>query len=130
VPTITISDADKAAVEEVHDPLTAPQPPGGMPAGPAGAIPDWYKVGWKAVGGLDAQAPEGEDKDKLLLEAFLSEQYYGQWYHNAAIVVFVSNNEPGVFSSSKFLIRRHSRLSLLLTSSRVLDLAGVGFSSC
>lgn len=92
-PTITVSDAD-------NDPsITSPnsaqalngQPPGALPAGPAPVIPDWYKVGWRAVGGVDEPAlTEGELKDKAVLDQFLSEQFYGAWYHNAAIIFFVS----------------------------------------
>ncbi|EKM60795.1 uncharacterized protein PHACADRAFT_246931 [Phanerochaete carnosa HHB-10118-sp] len=89
VPTITIDDVDKVAAEE---PLSAlqQQPPGAMPAGAAPPIPDWYKVGWRAISGVDNSAlPEGEVKDKTVLDAFLKEQFYGDWYHNAAIIVVV-----------------------------------------
>ncbi|TFK57601.1 tricalbin [Heliocybe sulcata] len=88
VPTITIEDAD---TELMSDGQTAPQPemPGGMPAGPAPAIPDWYKVGWRAAGGIDEpELPEGEEKDRQVLDLFISEQYYGDWYHNATIIFF------------------------------------------
>ena len=63
-----------------------------MPPGPAPEIPDWYKVGWRDVSGIDRQkVVEGEEKDKELLSLFLSEQFYGEWYHNAALVVVVSS---------------------------------------
>lgn len=62
-----------------------------MPNGLAPEIPDWYKVGWRDVSGIDRPAlQEGEAKDKALLDLFLSEQFYGEWYHNAAMVVVVS----------------------------------------
>jgi Ca2+-dependent lipid-binding protein len=61
-----------------------------MPDGPAPTIPDWYKVGWRSVGGIDNELPEGEAKELSLLETFVDEQYYGDWYHNAALVFFVS----------------------------------------
>lgn len=91
VPTITVEDVDKLA--ETDPESQSPQPiPGAMPAGPAPVIPDWYKIGWRAVGGLDEPAlTEGEEKDKAVLLAFLKEQFYGDWYHNAAIIVFVSS---------------------------------------
>lgn len=91
LPTITIEDVDKAnEAAEPPAPLQE-QPPGAMPAGPAPVIPDWYKVGWRAAVGLDDPAvTEGEAKDKSVLDAFLSEQFYGEWYHNAALIVVVS----------------------------------------
>ena len=62
-----------------------------MPAGPAPEIPDWYKLGWRDVSGIDRPAlQEGEEKDKAVLDLFLSEQFYGEWYHNAALVIVVS----------------------------------------
>ena len=93
MPTITIEDVDKLEeVQETTTPLQQ-QPPGAMPVGPAPPIPDWYKVGWRAVSGIDEPAlPEGEAKDKTVLDAFLKEQYYGDWYHNAAIIVVVCWN--------------------------------------
>lgn len=110
VPTITIEDFDEVHhgnghasheespspnghVEHAEHALTEEHAvPGAMPSGPAPAIPDWYKVGWRAVSGIDTLVPlEGEEKDKSVLAAFLSEQYYGEWYHNAALIVSVSN---------------------------------------
>lgn len=56
----------------------------------APAIPDWYKVGWRQAAGIDnPPLAEGEEKDKGVLDLFLSEQFYGSWYHNAAIIIFV-----------------------------------------
>ncbi|EPQ61056.1 tricalbin [Gloeophyllum trabeum ATCC 11539] len=88
VPTITIEDADTEVPDEDQN---QPQPelPGALPDGVAPAIPDWYKVGWRAVGGIDEpELTEGEEKDKNVLELFISEQFYGDWYHNAAIIIF------------------------------------------
>ncbi|KAJ7139747.1 C2 domain-containing protein [Mycena epipterygia] len=88
VPTITVEDIDAAKTPnsaEEHD--DTPQPPGGL--GPAAsAIPDWYRVGWRQASQIDA-APltEGEELDKGVLHMFLAEQYYGSWYHNAAVIV-------------------------------------------
>lgn len=91
VPTITVEDVDKlAAAQEPASAHQAPMPPGAMPAGPAPAIPDWYKIGWREVGGIDQPTvTEGEAKDKTVLDAFLKEQFYGDWYHNAALIVAV-----------------------------------------
>ncbi|KAI0961143.1 hypothetical protein AcV7_000325 [Taiwanofungus camphoratus] len=97
VPTITVEDVDKMPAQ--HEPAHAEQSaaevpptesgaPGALPSTPAPAIPHWYKVGWRAVGGLDAPTKlEGEEKDRHVLAAFLSEQLYGEWYHNAAVIV-------------------------------------------
>ncbi|KAF9065440.1 hypothetical protein BDP27DRAFT_1228932, partial [Rhodocollybia butyracea] len=60
-----------------------------MPSGPSPAIPEWYSVGWRAVSGVDVPPlPKGEEKDHSVLSLFISEQFYGDWYHNAAIIVF------------------------------------------
>lgn len=95
IPTITIEDAD---VEQPGDgkeiPLEQSQPPlpGALPTAPAPDIPDWYKVGWRAVSGIDEPAQlQGDAKHKLVLDAFLREQYYGDWYHHAGLIVFVSS---------------------------------------
>ena len=90
VPTITVEDVDKIAADEEEQPDVPGQPPGAMPAGPAPAIPDWYKVGWRAGSGVDEPVlSEGEEKDKHVLDLFLKEQFYGDWYHNAALIVAV-----------------------------------------
>lgn len=76
--------------EQQADGDDTPVPIGGLPAGLAPAIPDWYKVGWRQVGGIDAEPlTEGEQKDRGVLEEFLGEQFYGDWYYNAALVIFV-----------------------------------------
>jgi hypothetical protein len=98
LPTITVEDIDSEKVpppspspHDSHDVGTAAQPiPGGLPAHLAAAIPSWYKVGWRHMSGIDnPPLPEGEEKDKGILDVFLSEQFYGSWYHNAAVIVFV-----------------------------------------
>lgn len=94
LPTITVEDADRATKEEqgkTPETPSATTVPGEYPSSVAPAIPDWYKVGWRAVANIDAPPlEEGEEKDKHVLQLFLSEQYYGQWYHNAALMFFVS----------------------------------------
>lgn len=98
VPTITIEDTSRASPNGVvgHPGENAdkePEVPGAMPSQPASAIPEWYKIGWREVSGIDVQhPPEGEEKDRFVLQAFISEQYYGEWYHNAAIIVVVSSS--------------------------------------
>ncbi|KAK0198528.1 C2 domain-containing protein [Armillaria mellea] len=108
VPTITVHDADAASekskvqaesVEQVDE--DAEVPPGALPAAAAPSIPDWYRVGWRQVSGIDQPPPrEGEEKDKAVLEIFFTDQYYGSWYHNAGVIVFA------VFASH-FLTRFH-----------------------
>jgi hypothetical protein len=69
-----------------------PSLPGGIPQSPAPNIPDWYKTGWRAVSGIDRPpVEEEEEKQKSVLDMFLAEQYYGTWYHNAALICFVRN---------------------------------------
>ncbi|THV06045.1 tricalbin [Dendrothele bispora CBS 962.96] len=99
VPTISIEDVDSDKTkpppqQEDSPPLPAveddtPSPPGNIPSSEAPLIPDWYKIGWRQVSGVDdPPLPEGEEKDLNILSQFLSEQFYGEWYHNAAIIVF------------------------------------------
>ncbi|KAI0318989.1 tricalbin [Amylostereum chailletii] len=85
VPTITIEDVDKLALVE-HTTNEHPQPPGAMPTGSAPPIPDWYKVGWRAF--VDQQDEDQDAKEVRMMHSFISEQYYGDWYHNAALVTF------------------------------------------
>ncbi len=91
VPTITVDDVDELEqIQEPADEVIELVAPGAMPAGVAPAIPDWYKVGWRAVGGIDEPTlTEGEVKDKTILDMFLKEQFYGEWYYNAGLIVVV-----------------------------------------
>lgn len=84
-----MEDADAIKNEGVTN-QDGPHPPGAMPIAQASQIPDWYKVGWRQVGGIDKAPAEGEAIDEGVLDAFLADQYYGAWYHNAAIIIFVS----------------------------------------
>ncbi|KAG5220503.1 transmembrane protein [Salix suchowensis] len=112
IPTITIEDHDtetpKIAANDVSPEAVADvakdessKVPGALPEGRAPEIPDWYKVGWRATSGIDnPPLEEGEEKDKGVLAMFLSEQFYGDWYHNAAIIFFVlSSNTPPFLDS-------------------------------
>ncbi|KAI0374503.1 tricalbin [Pilatotrama ljubarskyi] len=106
IPTITVEDVDRSRPSNGQpldksptSPTTPawpssptspadPEVPGAMPNGPAPAIPDWYKLGWRDVSGIDQPSlAEGEEKDKEVLSLFLKEQFYGEWYHNAALIV-------------------------------------------
>lgn len=95
-------DEEKVKLKETSTATVAPPAPeqaqtdpspsvGAYPSGPAPPIPDWYRVGWRQSARIDdAPLAEGEEKDKGVLDMFLSEQYYGTWYHNAAIILFVN----------------------------------------
>lgn len=48
-------------------------PPGAL-TGPVYEIPDWYKVGWREVTGIDNPVAMGEVRDKNILASFISEQ--------------------------------------------------------
>lgn len=101
VPTITVQDIDSEpdktapatpskSVQDIGDGTQVI--PGDLPAHLASAIPSWYKVGWRQMSGIDnPPLQEGEEKDKGILDVFLSEQFYGSWYHNAALIVFVGS---------------------------------------
>lgn len=97
IPTITVQDTDEGSktvasgtdqsaelVQQEEDSV-----PGGYSTPTASTIPDWYRVGWHQMVEVDDNI-SGEEKDKGVLDLFLKEQYYGDWFHNAAIIVFVS----------------------------------------
>ena len=101
IPTVTIEDVD-AKLEQQKEHIEPPKSdaqntpsisdgangvPGQLPSAPAPAIPDWYKVGWRAVGGQNT--PGNGDPDKHTLAVFIADQYFGDWYHNAAVIVVV-----------------------------------------
>ncbi|KAF8577858.1 tricalbin [Ramaria rubella] len=100
-PTITISDVDKVQADQrgigdAKSPQSAAPSardgelvPGALPQSLAANIPDWYRVGWRAVGGIDdAPITDKEEVDKGVLASFINEQYYGEWYHNAGVIFF------------------------------------------
>ena len=85
-PNVTEPLANQAAQAQAVEKVA----PGAFPAKAAPTIPEWYKVGWRQTVGIDKPPlPEGEEKDNGVLHMFLAEQYYGEWYHNAAIIIFV-----------------------------------------
>jgi len=123
VPTIVIHDTeikpnDKAApsespatatTEEAESSNDGESVPGAMPGGPSTGIPDWYKVGWREMSGIDT-IPDEEAREKRLLETFISEQYYGDWYHSAGIIVFVRVLPGGISSFANPCLRLSSHL--------------------
>jgi hypothetical protein len=112
IPTITVEDADhKHAANDAEPPHEEPSehPPGAFPTRAADAIPHWYRVGWREISGMDRMQLEGEAKDHAVLDLFISEQFYGDWYHNAGVIVFVC--------------AYHRRVTLNLTTFVVLRLS-------
>lgn len=104
IPTITVEDTGDENVVHVANGVKLPHgesseeqdnPPGAIPVRPADAIPQWYRVGWREMSGIDRMKPEGEAKDLAILDLFISEQFYGEWYHNAAVIVFVRARRSG-----------------------------------
>ena len=93
IPTITVHDVEAHPNDVATITQPAQTPPGSIDASPY-VIPDWYKVGWRAVGGADSPELQGEAKDAAILSTFLQEQYYGDWYHNAGLVFFVRASLP------------------------------------
>ncbi|PFH50760.1 hypothetical protein AMATHDRAFT_144179 [Amanita thiersii Skay4041] len=96
LPTITIEDADIASPKQVVNGTAEPQPeaeagaegvPGAVPSQAVQPIPDWYRVGWREMAGVD-KPPSDEARQRGVLDMFISEQYYGYWYHNAGIILF------------------------------------------
>lgn len=103
-PTITISDADKQFDDEkrpLNGPprspaLSSPAPlspteslPGALQETPPHVIPNWYRIGWRAVAGIDNPPLTETEAIQDALSTFLKEQYYGEWYHNAGVIFFV-----------------------------------------
>lgn len=130
-----MSDADATPKEEHTQSRQDAQSkqddtPGGMPAGPAPAIPDWYKVGWRQAGGLDATPlSEGEQQERGVLELFLKEQFYGDWYYNAALIIFVCRVPIPLFNTNVLNLSVFRRPYLHPILSPVSVLAGVGYLS-
>ena len=91
-PKVTAPDTNQVAQTVQHDAIAAP---GAFPAKPVPTIPEWYTVGWRQNCSIDKPpVPEGEEKDNNILHTFIGEQYYGAWYHNAGIIVFVCVYHP------------------------------------
>ena len=86
IPTITIEDVDEQPAKGVS-PI-----PGALPAAKAGPIPDWYKVGWRAFTDVDKPSEDEDQKQLRIMNSWIPEQYYGQWYYNAAVIIFVRHS--------------------------------------
>ena len=84
LPTITIQDVDKEQPEDIPQQL-----PGSLPTSEVAGIPDWYKVGWRAFTDFDKPLEEEDQKQLRLMNSWISQQYYGEWYYNAALVISV-----------------------------------------
>ncbi|KAG6866873.1 hypothetical protein C0991_008810 [Blastosporella zonata] len=83
----TVASGTQQSAQEVQH--EAASVPGAYSTPHAPTIPDWYRVGWRQTAGIDHNnLSEGEEKDKGILDLFIAEQYYGDWYHNAAIILF------------------------------------------
>ncbi|TXT05904.1 hypothetical protein VHUM_03665 [Vanrija humicola] len=89
VPTVTIEDAEKTTVAAAKPP-TEDDIPGTIPMTVLPGIPDWMPIGWKQVAGIEGRGiPDAKTAEQLdILSNFLSDQYYGQWYHNAGVILF------------------------------------------
>jgi len=71
--------------------------PGAFPTKLAPTIPEWYTVGWRQACDIDKPPlPDGEEKDLNILHMFIGEQFYGAWYHNAGIIIFVCVYHPSL----------------------------------
>lgn len=88
VPTISIQDVQSASKAEATgsgDTQAAGQIaiPGGLPQDVAAKIPDWYTVGWRAAANrlIESGGDLVEARHRSLLEDFVSESYFGSWYH-------------------------------------------------
>jgi hypothetical protein len=57
--------------------------PGGLSQEVAAAIPDWYKIGWRAQNKafLESGGDLQEARQRDLLAEFIDESYYGNWYN-------------------------------------------------
>lgn len=66
-----------------------PDVPGTFPTKPVPTIPEWYTVGWRQACGIDKPPLSEDEKDHNILHTFIGEQFYGAWYHNAGIIIFV-----------------------------------------
>jgi hypothetical protein len=91
---ITLEDVDKKSGKDIS------RIPGAIPSSNSSVNPECYKVGWRAFTDLDKH-PEDEDQNLVrLMYAWLFNQYYGQGYHSAAIIVFVCHPTASSFATS------------------------------
>ncbi|KAM0786716.1 hypothetical protein ACM66B_002158 [Microbotryomycetes sp. NB124-2] len=91
-PTTSSAEIDAIAIAQAEGRLDkdgTPAPPGAMPAaGPKlREIPAWFAIGWTGQDKSLFLAPE-EARAQSILSEFISEAYFGQWWHNAGIIIF------------------------------------------
>ncbi|WWD07266.1 hypothetical protein V865_005363 [Kwoniella europaea PYCC6329] len=84
-PTVTLADVDKASKAEGQG-VGEQDVPGAIPTGSAPPIPTWLKTGWRQVAGLGKDDKTAEESS--ILAAYLTENMYGAWFHNAGIILF------------------------------------------
>ncbi|KAK4049600.1 Tricalbin-2 [Microbotryomycetes sp. JL201] len=91
-PTTNSAEIDAAAIVAAEgrvDQNGTPAPPGAMPATATKLreIPAWFAIGWTGQDKSLFLAPE-EARAHSILSEFISEAYFGQWWHNAGIIIF------------------------------------------
>ncbi|ORX40969.1 C2 domain-containing protein [Kockovaella imperatae] len=86
-PTITMADIDHASRAEGQE-VGGQSVPGAIPTGAAPPVPKWLQVGWKEVAGAALSGSDEHQRDLGILAHYVSDQAYGAWYHNAAIILF------------------------------------------
>ncbi|WVW80773.1 hypothetical protein I302_102759 [Kwoniella bestiolae CBS 10118] len=84
-PTVSLADVDKASRAEGEG-VGEQDIPGAIPTGSAPPIPTWLKTGWRQVAGLGKDDKTAEESN--ILAAYLTENMYGAWFHNAGIILF------------------------------------------
>ncbi|GAA5958373.1 hypothetical protein JCM3765_004810 [Sporobolomyces pararoseus] len=92
-----VDPVEKARQSRIDEGRLDPQdgtenPPGAMPTKEPEPqtireIPSWFQIGWTGQDRSLFLTPE-EKTNRAILQDFLSDAYYGQWYHNAGIMVF------------------------------------------
>ncbi|WVF68009.1 hypothetical protein IAT40_002771 [Kwoniella sp. CBS 6097] len=85
VPTVSLADVDKASRAEGQG-AGEDDMPGAIPTGSAPPVPTWVQTGWRQVAGLGKD--EKSQEQASILTAYLSENMYGAWFHNAGIILF------------------------------------------
>nr|XP_018259792.1 uncharacterized protein I303_07863 [Kwoniella dejecticola CBS 10117]OBR81950.1 transmembrane protein [Kwoniella dejecticola CBS 10117] len=85
VPTVSLADVDKASKAEGQG-AGDQDIPGAIPTGAAPSVPTYIKTGWRQVAGLGKDDKTAEESN--ILAAYLTEQMYGAWFHNAGIILF------------------------------------------
>lgn len=92
VPEAVLTKAEGKKEEEarVLDAEARDQIPGALPDAPVKLreIPDWFAIGWTGQDKLaDPFASAQEIRAQSLLAEFVSESYYGEWWHNAGVII-------------------------------------------